>query len=73
VLIDATPWARFQITPVRQSDGAAPSEGVTPMMVELPLGEYTVQFSNPMASSRVTKAEMPGLDVDRIVGEILPQ
>ena len=84
ITIDASPWANVEITPVAQTQSSEVRKGTTPLVLELPVGDYSVRLSNPQASRAVTERikvaaggkstfqfTMPGLDPEKILGEIL--
>ena len=86
VTIDAVPWADVQISPSQPAPGVEDQNGTTPMRVNLPAGKYTVRFSNPSAQrpvvqtltvapdrNNVVRVNIPGLDAERILQEILPK
>jgi serine/threonine protein kinase len=80
VTINAIPWANVRIVP---KDGAHSAiEGITPFVVPLSKGEYTIEFRNDLfqpTSQSLTVTErpqsvttaMPGANIDAIVGVLL--
>jgi hypothetical protein len=83
VTIDATPWARFSITPTASDSGQQPVTGVTPARIQLLPGTYTISLQNdgvtgPVSGSLVVgdsplakEFQMSGFSADRAVDAIL--
>ena len=81
VTINAVPWATVRIVPKDSSQAA--SNGVTPFVVDLPEGDYTLEFRNelfapltqPLTVRRgepgAVTVTMPGADLERIVNDVL--
>jgi serine/threonine protein kinase len=80
VTINAVPWATVRI--LRQ-DSAVAADGITPLVVELPEGDYTLELRNdlftpvtrPLAVRAgvpvVVDVKLPGADVEKILDDVL--
>jgi len=78
------PWARVKITPLGADSRLDPVEGITPLSVTLPEGEYRLEYGDGREATpywqtfRVrpdevngVRLERPDIDVDSIVDQIL--
>ncbi len=81
IAINAVPWATVRILVVNSQTATA--ERTTPFRITLPAGQYRLEFANPAfdsVSELLTvgpdgtpsiNVVMPGVDVDRLVAEVL--
>jgi hypothetical protein len=80
VTINAVPWASVRVL---GKDSAVVANGVTPLIVELPEGDYTLELRNdlfapvtqPLAvgggAPAAVSVTLPGADVEKILNDVL--